>query len=333
MNILICGFQRSGNTMCANIIGSHSNAAVPIGNIFFWTFIYNKFGNQLFDKNNSQFIQEAIESKIGESFLNFDKNQMKELAECMANGSEVNLKRLIDCSLSLYKSSKRKFFVGVKDPGAEKYTKEILNIYPKCKIVHLIRKPYSVIASKKVYLGGDTANNIDPIFINQLKESMSLSINNNSLYSNNYHVVKYEDIVNDPSETINQMCIFLNLEYEEEMLNMSGNKDWKGTNSSFDKDSFRGISKVGLDRREYLSDFEKYYITIKFSSLLKFYEYEVLKEYKVFKAAYLKPLVVVLLINAIRITYKPLRQVSCFVGIDSFVHKTWNYLKKITSVV
>ncbi|MDC3262028.1 sulfotransferase [Candidatus Pseudothioglobus singularis] len=336
MDILICGSPRSGNTLVANIIGSHSNAAVPSGNIFFWTLVYYKFGNQLFDKNNFQLI-ETIESKIGEAYLNFNKNQMKELAECMANGSEVNVKRLIDCSLSIYKSSKRKFIAGVKDPGAERYTKEILNMYPKCKIVHVVRDPFSVIASKKTSLGGDIASNIDPIYLTQLKECMLLSIHNKSVYPNNYHVVKYEDIVKDPSETINQMCIFLNLEYQEEMLQMSGNKDWnelwKGTNSSFDKDSFRGISKVALDRKEYLSDFEKYYIANKFSALMKLYDYEFPIKYKVFKVIYLKPLAVLFLIQLIRISFKPIRSLSSFLGLDSFVRKTWSYFKKITSVV
>jgi hypothetical protein len=333
MDILVCGSQRSGNTLVANILGSHSKIAIPSGNLFFFTLINNKEIT-----NNPHTLINSLGQKLtNKTGLNFSNSQIELLYKCIEKLEFIDTKSLIDCSLHLYKLQKEKVVVGIKDPGAEKYAYDVLKMYPDCKILHIVRSPFSVVASKKMSLGSNKYKNIDPIFLSQLKESMLSSISNMKKYPNNYLTIKYEDIIHKQVGSTKEICKFLGVEYQSSMLDMSGNTDWydlwDGTNSSFDKSKFKGISKTAINRENFLTNFEKYYIANKFKSCIKFYNYDFLPSYKIFNIRYLKPQLYMVMISFIRLCFSMIRPGVVFFGLSSYTETAWKNIKKLMSIV
>jgi hypothetical protein len=241
---------------------------------------------------------------------------MKELSKCISIDTQSNLKNLIDCSLSIYKKGKGKRISGVKDPGAEMYTNDILKMYPKCKILHVVRDPFSIIASKKMSLEVDKSKHIDPIFYSQLSQSILRSEIGMKMHPYNYYVVRYEDIIENTENTVRKLCSFLDIEYENGMLEMSGNNDWNniwgGTNTSFDREKFKRVSKVALNRRGYLTNFEKYYISKKFKIFINLYDYKIPLEYPIFRISYLIPLAFIGIAHFLRLCLTPIRSILIF---------------------
>lgn len=137
------------------------------------------------------------------------------------------------------------------------YANSLLNAYPGSKIIHIIRDPRAVLASQKSKwnqkkLGANKIPmlqvlrvwiNYHPItmsrlWVNATRAAMQLSS------SDRVKLIRYEDIVESPEKVIRDICGFLDIDYEMEMLNISsmGSSYLKSNNSNI------GISNEGLNR-------------------------------------------------------------------------------------
>ena len=67
------------------------------------------------------------------------------------------------------------------------------------------------------------------------------------LYPKNYYLSKYEDLVTEPEESVQKLCRFLELEFQDGML------EPPQVDSSFGQQASTGFNTAGLDRwRDYL---------------------------------------------------------------------------------
>ena len=138
-----------------------------------------------------------------------------------------------------------------------------LEMFPEGKAVHIVRDPRDVMCSYREMTYEPGYAYLDSAF-SSLHSFMSAKNYSRNLSRKNYYCLRYEDIVNTPFETIKQLCNFLGLEFEQNMLDTlsftdkSGQK-WNG-DSSFDKD-LKEISKKPVGRwQKYASPVEVYFI-------------------------------------------------------------------------
>lgn len=122
---------------------------------------------------------------------------------------------------------------------------EFFDSFPEGKIIQTIRDPRSWYASVKTHIG---IKDDQPLF---LVFAMHLWVESNirgliaaKLKSDRYSIIRYEDLVVDLDNTLNEVCKSLNIEYNEILKHPTmGGIEWKGNSAYGQK---RGVDDSGL---------------------------------------------------------------------------------------
>jgi hypothetical protein len=155
--------------------------------------------------------------------------------------------------------------IGAKFPVHYSYTDRLVEWFPDCRIIHTTRHPKAVYLSQARKHGSDSRSIIAGAYSRfqqfahiNIQTTGTARLHRRFRGSANYCLVRYEDIVRSPEETLRNLCCFLQVEFLSQMLmpNQYG--------SSFNTiGSARGIDPSSLDRwQEQLSPFESRLIDI-----------------------------------------------------------------------
>ena len=146
------------------------------------------------------------------------------------------------------------------------YAREILEAFPDARIVHMVRDPRALLASQKNRwrlrrLGGRNVPRLETLrlWVNYHPSTMTRlwkAATDSALSlagDRRFKIIRFEDLVADPQSVIRDLCEFLELEYQGEMLDVP---QWGSSNFAADQ-SNRGISVAMLDKwKEILSEDE-----------------------------------------------------------------------------
>jgi hypothetical protein len=113
---------------------------------------------------------------------------------------------------------------------------DFLKMFPRGKVIHVIRDPRSVLASFKKYTYAPKPAYLGAIF--NCYDSMKMGLKYRSEFaSNRYFLVKYEDILTIPEATVGGLFDFLELSKDHNLLSQNGWLDAHGNpwyhNSAF----------------------------------------------------------------------------------------------------
>ncbi len=200
--VFIIGFPRSGTTLLNTILNSH-----PEINVIEEKPIVNKFINLLNKEIYSNF----------SNLDNLDKNVLQKLRIAY-----------FDILKSYTKQDNKKVQID-KMPLNIIYVGEIFRIFPKAKFIFALRHPCDCILScfmQNFSLNDSMANFIDlkstSKFYNQV---MTLWQQYLRIFKVNYHLVRYEDIVNNFEISINKLLNYLDLEWSDNIKNFYEKKN------------------------------------------------------------------------------------------------------------
>ncbi|WP_163527367.1 sulfotransferase family protein [Halobacillus ihumii] len=118
-------------------------------------------------------------------------------------------------------------------------------LYPRAKFIHIVRNPYSNIVSIRKF---KTYNNkypsLKPI-VRSLYNTYYFLDKNKKIIRDDYLIIKYEDLVEDPDKTISLMAKFLQIDEEEILfIPTSDGEIWQGNSTTSKK--FKGISSKSI---------------------------------------------------------------------------------------
>lgn len=220
--IFIFSMPRSGSTLLQKILTSHSKIVstgepsilLPIFFSFRERGIVSIYGH----KKNFGGVKEIIEE------IDFDAIKKKFIMNIYMQISQ--------------KLSKDAVYFLDKTPRYWLIINEIIQLFPEAKFIFLFRNPLSVLASSIETWSNDELILSSYYFelieaSKKLVEGYYLAAEKNNLYK-----VKYEDIVTNPLETIKNICGYLNLEFEEQML-----YNWRNVRLKGNFGDPRGINK------------------------------------------------------------------------------------------
>ena len=111
-------------------------------------------------------------------------------------------------------------YVGYKDALLIEAADTILKRWPESRIVHIIRDPRDVLASRKKAGWSKNYPNWRNIIAGRIQLRIASECAKTELGSR-IHEVKYEDLLRRPEEVARDLCEFLELEYSHEMLDFS----------------------------------------------------------------------------------------------------------------
>lgn len=163
----------------------------------------------------------------------------------------LTIQSIFDAILTAHARGRGKKRIGAKFPMHYSYTGQLLEWYPDCLLIHTTRNPKAVYASQAAkYLKPSQ----DPLSKSYMRFKQFIHINIQITYTAyvhktlrelpNYRLCRYEDLVSTPEPVIRDLCKFLQIEFQPEMLKP------RQFGSSFDRigRDNQGIEQSSLDR-------------------------------------------------------------------------------------
>mgnify|MGYP006290604577 CR=1 FL=1 len=222
---------------------------------------------------------------IAEGFWTFDLNVnkdkiLKDILIKKVTESDRSLKSIFKIIIEEYVSYKNKTRCCIKFPVYLNYVPKLIEWYPDCRIVHIIRDPRAMSVSRKNDPRG-TREKIKryPYLAYFIKKFMVLFVVFQYIWTSrlhitlkklkNYNFFKYEDLLFDPESTIKTLCEHTGIEFSANMLKPS-----KGQPSSITEQKHEGFDKNAAFRwRKHITPFENKMITFLTSSSMRRFDY------------------------------------------------------------
>lgn len=112
------------------------------------------------------------------------------------------------------------------------FAAELKRFFPDCHLVHVLRNPYAnIVAIRRAKRGPDAVGALSP-YIQAMRLSFDHALGNRQAIRN-FHVLRYEDLVQDPEATVRDICAKLGIGYAPSMLSATVlGRPWGGNSSS-----------------------------------------------------------------------------------------------------
>jgi len=210
----IVGCPRSGTTLLQRFLETHPDIAIPQE-----THFLDLSHKYLLQRNvNPEKVDRAelervfLESRRFAALRVPIQNVLDELAKI----PNPTWHSIWSATLNAYCKTRKKNRFGEKTPHHILYLEEIFKIFPHSKVIILIRDPRAVVASLlKTDFAPKTTNGCSMQW---------LTLNASGLYYTNRFpdrilYVGYENLVTSPKESLQDICLFLNIPFDNTMLN------------------------------------------------------------------------------------------------------------------
>ena len=209
--VFIAGLDRSGKTYMRFMLESHPSFAIS-KRTNLWTRFYNRFGDLEKDEN----LERCLETLADHKHIRALELDFQRIHRDFVSGPR-SYKRLFALIHEQYASCLGKPRWGDQTELLEKYAGQILAAYPDAKFIHMIRDPrdrYEAVIKKSRRRGGVGAVTARWLY------SAALAEQNQKTYLGRYKVVRYEEMVTYPEETMYRVCEFLGEQYHPAMIKM-----------------------------------------------------------------------------------------------------------------
>lgn len=219
-HIFITGCPRSGTTMLASILGSHASSIVTPESDFFIEFLYKKLKRKTDSVDISEFLKFLNENYRFKQWK-IDANKIS------CTSSHVNFENfnsLIENTVSLFAEKHQKNLNSKINridhtPSSIKSFDVLVELFPSAKFIFIIRDPRAVYASvKDLDWGANTALKLAEIWNEYVTYYFCLE----KLHPEKVLLVKYEDILTNPELNVKKLCDFVNIVYNDLMLEGKG---------------------------------------------------------------------------------------------------------------
>jgi hypothetical protein len=255
--IFIVGTPRSGTTLTAKILGRHSNIFMP-GETHFFEDIYARRGEigDLVGAKEKRVVAERLyslyhrhmekESQFRVESMFADSTELYHLIESCHDYGEV-----LSTFMSAQMSYEKKFRWGNNVPRDIFHIEDIWALYPGAKVIICVRDIRAFLLSYrnkwKVARNDFQIERMKDIYHpvvtsllwkSSMKTAMAVL---GEPKSDDVKLVRYEDLVGEPNQTLASICQFIGEEFEPDIINV------RGHNSSHTSQSQQGIFSTSIN--------------------------------------------------------------------------------------
>ncbi|MCF8069441.1 MAG: sulfotransferase [Desulfobacterales bacterium] len=218
----IIGAQRSGTTLLRLILNSHSHISIPEEGTFWMPILRDCKHNIASEipktklKNYFEYIKKNNQFKLW-------KIEITELEEELMNRKEVTPHVLMTAIYSKYNETQNKIIWGDKTPSFFRMIPIIAEIFPDAKFIHVVRDGRDIHLSLKKL--GLYQSNVCVDALEWVHKVKKAQMDLNTLESDRFLEIRYEDLVSNFDKTIHTICTFLTLSYENPMVDFWKNSE------------------------------------------------------------------------------------------------------------
>lgn len=243
--VFVTGAGRCGTNLVNGILDGHSKLNVfpgEITNLIFHTFVYNNYSLNFKDPKNAKII---IDLFLKEKLIKNKSEKKIKIIKNLKSKQNFTLQELLDeIFLNLYKSKK----INVINIQNENI-KGVLENFKDCKIIHMLRNPYTQINSRYLFRHKNPVNYSGTDFSESFKRNF-ISFQQATIFKKNKNVkiIKMENLVDYPDKFVNKICNFIGVKKEKINLKLTKqNKIFKGTKE--------GLTNYSYSIEKYNNDF------------------------------------------------------------------------------
>lgn len=262
--IFIVGNSRSGTTMMLRIFNKHPQLMV-LNELHFFEQLWAPedkgksiteeqaillASKLILTERNGYMTQDQDYSKFNSEATEFIKNHLT---------NEITAEAVFNAFTKYEVALNRKSIVCEKTPQNVFYLKEIFEIYPNAKVINMVRDPRAILLSQKNKwnrrkLGGTYMTrketwrlriNYHPVTLSKLWNA-ALNAANQFAKDTRVISVRFEDLLENPEQTIQTICQHIDVDFDKKMLNITQES------SSIEKDS----KEIGF-KKERASNWQK----------------------------------------------------------------------------
>lgn len=283
--IFILGIHKSGTTLLRSLFDNNKNfSVVPIEMHYFKHFNFPYEYSLTIKKKNQNTINQSVSKLIEEynqksnsysdnsQYYNDRKDELNSICFSESALDSNNFVKLCNFLIEQDSEVQSTKYVIEKSVDNLEYAEILSQMFPNAKFIHIIRNPYANFFALKQYLSINT-NQTPPLgeLISPLKYNAKYFFRLKKTL-NNYKVITYEQLITDTEETMRDLCKFLSIEFNDNMLIPTQNGNiWEG--NSMMKTKFTGISNLNKNAW-------KFYISKKESDCISENLKELISEFK-----------------------------------------------------
>lgn len=215
-NFYVMAIGRSGTTLLANILDAHPHIVVPPES-FFVLHLERKYKHITnWDKKTiKNFIDDVYVDRPFRLMWKVPRNVVEEsfLQQPKIESFNEACNRVRASYKASFKEKNIKLF-GDKHPIYSNFCRRMMQINPEAKLIHMVRDPRGTGSGQIKTFNRKDALAVGYLWAGYNKNLLELK----SLYPKNYYLLKYEDLVLKPEETVRSVCLFLEIEFDEKMM-------------------------------------------------------------------------------------------------------------------
>lgn len=226
MDFFIIGTQRSGTTLLRLILNSHSKICIPEEATFLMPFMNKKIlsFNRALDDSRKEKIKKYLLNNYQFKKWHINETDLDNLLK-----TELNYSELISEIYNLYARNEKKEIVGDKTPPFIRRLNIINQNYPNSKFIYIIRDgrdTYLSLKAKKHYSAKSiTIKSLEWRIKNHCIEKHLQKCHDKKF------LIRYEDLITYPKKKVKEICTFLKVNFEDNMLDY-----WKNSDLYIDKE-------------------------------------------------------------------------------------------------
>ncbi len=208
-NPFIVGVSRSGTTLLRMMLDNHSELAIPPE-----THFISQILNLRSDTRNlkRQFVDVIVKSQVWGDFE--DQLSIEELRVEIDKQSEFSIEAGLRCFYNLYAYKQQKLYWGDKTPQYIYIMNKIAPVLPESSFIHVIRDGRDVsLSGANAWFGPNSIYDQAKNWVATIKWARQ-----QAKYLEKYMEIRYEDLVSDTENTLRNICDFINLSFEPQLM-------------------------------------------------------------------------------------------------------------------
>ena len=272
--IFIVGSSRSGTTMMSRILAKHESV-YTFNELHFFSQIYTKYKKNKIDRTSAQSVLlELFKRQYYGLFGKKDTSEYKDLSNKILVEKTYNIIDVFKIFIEFELNNKKKTIACFHTPNNLYYVEQISKTFSNAKFVNMVRDNRDVLLSqknkwKRKFLGARkipffeslrSYMNYHPITTSIVWNS-SLNITIGCKERTDFFILKFEEFLLSPDIKCKELCDFLGLNYQAEMLevanigssNISDSKEKRIDSTKINKWQEGGLSSAEIYLAQFFS--------------------------------------------------------------------------------
>lgn len=236
--IFVVGNSRSGTTLMGSILGLNSDVFTFEELHFFGTLWSHSDRQKILTRNEAEALAAKLLAIQDEDVISHkDPKLFADEAKIVINllpTQSYTATDILQTFLTYTAEKNQRRIPCEQTPRNVLYISELLEIYPHCHIVNMVRDPRDVLLSQKYkwkirFLGASNIpyreairswTNYHAITISKLW-NVAINAANKDHHSDHVITIRFEDLITQPEKILRQVCDFTGLEFTPQMLQVS----------------------------------------------------------------------------------------------------------------